>query len=460
MQRRQRVRAFWITLIGMMVLSGVAIPLWVMADSGEVSLTATLYADVVRFEADGVASMRVTIYDLSENELWTSGQVMSAFVDWDRSNTYGERLANGYYLYLAQGWDVSEQLVLNKAGKVVLLPGDQVELKTAPSVAPPAEAPADRISTPTPKAYSYSNLSISGNLGIGVDPGAFPIDIQKAVGWGSLGFQMVETNRPMTWRFEVIGDGVAGRRGNFEITELGVANHFVIAPGGNIGIGTTSPAEELDVAGDINMSGFLYRGGSTFLHNDATNFNTFVGRAAGNLTMSGGQNTGVGDSVLASLTTGSANTAVGENALLSNSTGHFNTAVGDDSMFGNVGGQYNTCVGDNTLVANTAGSANTAVGQKALEDNVSSNNTAIGYNALLDLSSGSDNVALGHTAGQYCSSGNHNVYISNGGTDESNTIRIGDSNQTRTYISGIYNVAIAGGVSVSIDSNGSWVRPA
>ena len=108
MQRRQRVRILWIAIIGAVVLSAVAIPLWVTADSGQPTFTATLYSDIIRFEAEGVTSLRVTIYDLSENELWSSGQVMGDFVDWDRANMQGERLANGYYLYLAQGWDVSE----------------------------------------------------------------------------------------------------------------------------------------------------------------------------------------------------------------------------------------------------------------------------------------------------------------------------------------------------------------
>ena len=123
MHRNGRKVAYWTVLCGTLVMAAVFVPLWGAADTGAVGFTATLYADVVRFEANGVASLRVTIYDLAENELWSSGQVSSDFVDWDRSNELGERLANGYYLYLAQGWDSSDRLVLNKAGKVVLLPG-------------------------------------------------------------------------------------------------------------------------------------------------------------------------------------------------------------------------------------------------------------------------------------------------------------------------------------------------
>ena len=74
--------------------------------------------------------------------------------------------------------------------------------------------------------------------------------------------------------------------------------------------------------------------------------------------------------------------------------------------------------------------------------------------ALHDLSNGSNNIALGHTAGQYSTSGNRNVYISNGGPVESNTTRIGDANQAKTFISGIWNVVIGGGARVVVDSNG------
>ena len=47
--------------------------------------------------------------------------------------------------------------------------------------------------------------------------------------------------------------------------EVGTSNLFVDTQTGNIGIGTTAPAYTLDVAGDINLSGDFYQGGSPFV---------------------------------------------------------------------------------------------------------------------------------------------------------------------------------------------------
>ena len=179
MSRNGRKVAYWIALCGMLVMAAVLVPLWGVADTGAVGFTATLYADVVRFEADGVASLRVTIYDLAENELWSSGRVSSDFVDWDRTNERGERLANGYYLYLAQGWDSSDRLVLNKAGKVVLLPGDQVELRSAPVVGAIGDVSGDGGSGSFVTTMGLGDTGIFGAVGIGIDPPPHPLSVRE-----------------------------------------------------------------------------------------------------------------------------------------------------------------------------------------------------------------------------------------------------------------------------------------
>jgi len=247
MRKPLRIHKTWLIALAITIIAlGTVISVLVFA-TGDSRLTIAPYADVVRFQADGVATLQVRIFDLSGKVVWDSSIVSGGIVDWNRNNDFGERLAYGAYIYSAQGWNAQGGLDLQKNGKLALMPGDKVQLQAAP-VASSTSIPATEEKPPyAPMDYSYGDLSISGNLGIGVDPGVFPIDIRKAVGYGSLGFQIVEQNRPIVWRFEVIGNTVPGRAGNFEITESGVANHFVIAPGGNIGIGTVSPSAKLEI---------------------------------------------------------------------------------------------------------------------------------------------------------------------------------------------------------------------
>src|SRR6266498_2354457 len=97
--------------------------------------------------------------------------------------------------------------------------------------------------------------------------------------------------------------------------------------------------------------------------------NTFLGLNAGNFTMTGDDNTGIGAYVLLNNTTGDVNMATGSFALFSNTTGSINTAVGH-----------------NALAYNTTGSANTAIRLQALFHNTTRiNNTAIGFDALFKI---------------------------------------------------------------------------
>jgi hypothetical protein len=194
----------------------------------------------------------------------------------------------------------------------------------------------------------------------------------------------------------------------------------------NVGIGTTTPAYPLDVAGTIRSSsgGFMFPdgtiqttsasggggGGGTItgvmagagligggttgnvtlsLANPGPfatlGTNSFTGNqsVSGNLTASGavtGSSFQIGSFLFAfgsygsansflgfsgnATTIGSANTAIGENSLLNNTTGSNNTAVGY-ALFGNTTGSNNAGVGVNTLINNTTGAFNSAIGSFA-----------------------------------------------------------------------------------------------
>jgi len=234
-------------------------------------------------------------------------------------------------------------------------------------------------------------------------------------------------------------------------------------------------------------------GGSSFFLAD-NNGNFFAGPGAGNLTLTGGLNTGVGLSALFGDTTGSHNTAEGAGALQLNTTGSYNAGFGLNALFYNTTGSYNTANGAFALLYNTTASNNTANGAFALSayfmpnyltaggntadgayalfsDETGYNNTAVGYQALYSLTAGYDNVGIGvdafqvntgyqntavgtyafqHTtngngniglgygAGANLAAGNNNIYIGNEGhTAESGITRIGlNGTQTATYLAG------------------------
>jgi hypothetical protein len=166
-------------------------------------------------------------------------------------------------------------------------------------------------------------------------------------------------------------------------------------------------------------------------------FNTAIGAfALANNT--GSENTAMGVNTLQSNTAGG-NTAVGANALRDNTTGFQNTAVGHSALFDNTDGTFNTAIGASALVLNTS-DGNTACGNVALFNNTGSNNTALGNGAGTNLTTGSNNIDIG--------------YIVGGVAGESNTIRIGNSDITNTFISGISGTNSPGGVAVFCNSDG------
>jgi Chaperone of endosialidase len=151
------------------------------------------------------------------------------------------------------------------------------------------------------------------------------------------------------------------------------------------------------------------------------------------------------------------NTAEGQNALLSRTIGNYNTAVGFFSLKALTFAEFNTGVGAGTLFFNNA-HQNTATGAGALLNNVTGHsNMANGAFALFNNTSGDSNIALGNSAGLLLTTGNSNIDIGNPGlAGESNTIRIGNNLQTRTFITGIRGVTTgnANAIPVLIDSLG------
>ena len=220
--------------------------------------------------------------------------------------------------------------------------------------------------------------------------------------------------------------------------------------GGNLGLGSSTAT-----------TGLLTKNGARFLHDFGSTNNTYVGLNAGNLTMTGGSNTGVGSFTLFNNTTGVGNVAIGGSALQSNTTGGGNTASGGNSLADNVDGFQNTASGNSAMRHNTSGANNTAMGVSALHFTTEGNgNTASGINALRNNTTGSNNVAVGQGAGLNATTGSNNIYLGaniSGVAGEANTMYLGRiGTQTRAFIAGVRGIAPANpdALPVVIDSAG------
>jgi len=96
---------------------------------------------------------------------------------------------------------------------------------------------------------------------------------------------------------------------------------------------------------------------------------------------------------------GDNNTATGYQALTSNTTGYSNTANGYKTLYANTTGHSNTATGVRALYSNSTGYWNTAYGYEALYSNTTSfANAANGYWALYSNTTGSSNTATGYEA--------------------------------------------------------------
>ncbi|MFZ2154340.1 MAG: hypothetical protein WAV16_03870 [Candidatus Moraniibacteriota bacterium] len=198
---------------------------------------------------------------------------------------------------------------------------------------------------------------------------------------------------------------------------IGNGDLFVNDTSGNVGIGMTSPSQQLQLTGNFRMpattstNGIIYSDSNLFLHGYGT-ANLFLGKDAGNLTTTGsGFNIGMGDSVLNSNTTGTANTSVGYRSMDANTTGDRNAGFGEGVLNANISGSQNTAIGMQASHQNTTGGNRTTIGWHASEAGNADYITAVGSGAMEAASTAAGTVAVGALSLSSVTSGENNVAV-------------------------------------------------
>jgi trimeric autotransporter adhesin len=167
-------------------------------------------------------------------------------------------------------------------------------------------------------------------------------------------------------------------------------------------------------------TGAILIGATPYIHNygPSDSNNMFAGFSSGNLTLSGGGNTGFGTYTLANITNDVNQTAIGSQNLSSSVGGSYCTAIGSNVGIFLVNGQYTTLIGSATT-SPFNGSGNNYTGAES-----------------------------------------YNICINNPGVlGENNTIRIGNpTDQNYNYQAGILGVTVGGTLTPNsfmvVDSNG------
>jgi len=181
---------------------------------------------------------------------------------------------------------------------------------------------------------------------------------------------------------------------------------------GNVGIGTTTPDEALDVVGNINIassSAYMYDGVNALKldkNGEAVYYSTLVGVNAGNAgNVNSTKQTAIG-SYAGYENSGTSQTAIGYAAGYSNS-GNQQAAIGYYAGLSN-SGTYQTAIGYNAGNSNS-GDRQAAIGYAAGLSNSGTYQTAIGY-AAGKSNSGTEQTAIGYNAG-YENEGNQVIGI-------------------------------------------------
>jgi hypothetical protein len=201
----------------------------------------------------------------------------------------------------------------------------------------------------------------------------------------------------------------------------------------------------INIAATTSTVGQIKQAGSRILHSYGTQ-NLFLGDGAGNFTLTGAANVGIGRATFGALTNGARNMAFGDGTMFQITSGADNCAIGSAALNAIISGSSNVGLGSSALLSTTAG-GNTGLGYLAGQYNTTgTNNVFIGYNS--GGATGSVNlsrcVTLGTTAAITANSLSYCTVIGSDATSAtSNSVTLGRSTDTVIMPGGLVTVPVA-----------------
>jgi len=209
--------------------------------------------------------------------------------------------------------------------------------------------------------------------------------------------------------------------------------------GGNVGIGTASPTQRLDVNGIIAIDGVETIYNASALGDSSGSL--IIGGGGGSISSTGNHNTFFGIVAGQDITTGDYNTGTGSYALGNVNTGYNNTAQGYFSLSNLQGGYNNSANGVLAMSYLSSGYQNSTSGVYSLRDVTSGyNNTVLGYDSGRGITTGHDNTIIGaNVTGLSSSLANHIIIADGDGVikikaNAAGDIELGDGSSKTTLL--------------------------
>ena len=255
---------------------------------------------------------------------------------------------------------------------------------------------------------------------------------------------------------------------NNAIYTIGYDSYFnMVRIGRGGGSSTTNTVVGIG-AGTANTTGVsnVFFGNGAGTTNTTGTANTFIGTSCGYFNTIGSYNTFLGGNSGGKNTTAINNTFLGYNSGYNTNTGGSNTFNGFSSGFSNTTGGSNSFFGDSSGRSNTTGIYLSGVGVASLYSNTTGNdNVGLGLHSLFSNVTGSNNTSVGNFAGRWLHNGTsanttpeNSVFLgydtralTNNDTNQivigylalgkgSNTVNIGNTSITNTYLNGAVTV--------------------